>query len=256
MRRVRVSHLADGTGLRVDVWPTRAGSLFFPVLGGVPNARRVELVMSCVPPGAAVVVGDSEVRHGLLARGAQQVRHLRTMRHTLRDVHEARPVTGSMLRGWHTGDADLLAPALVAAYGPEHPDPQDPDLGKAAESLEHMVEDPDNPLMTWATQVATVDGSPVGAALVLRSEHISAWSGPWLMNMFRAPDPTLPGVGAALLTRALQSLRADGESSLGLAVTSTNPARRLYEKLGFEYDFEGWVLVLQSAEPGEGALGQ
>ena len=27
-------------------------------------------------------------------------------------------------------------------------------------------------------------------------------------------------------------------------MTSTNPARHTYERLGFGYDFEGWVLVL------------
>ncbi|MDP9182852.1 MAG: GNAT family N-acetyltransferase, partial [Actinomycetota bacterium] len=76
------------------------------------------------------------------------------------------------------------------------------------------------------------------------------WKGPWVMNVFRAPDPGLPGVGLAMLVRSLDVLREDGESSLGLAVTATNPARRVYERLGFTYDFEGWVLVL----PGGDAL--
>jgi hypothetical protein len=33
-----------------------------------------------------------------------------------------------------------------------------------------------------------------------------------------------------------------------LAVTDTNPARRVYERLGFEYDLEGWILVLPGAD--------
>ena len=251
-----MSHMVEGAGLHVDVWPARAGCLFFPVLDGVPNGSRVESLMSCVAPGSAVVIGDESVRDGLLERGAQQVRHLHTMRHTLRAVPVARVPAGLTLRGWRTGDADRLAPALVAAYGPDHPDAQGPDLDTAADSLEQMVDDPDNPLITSATQVATVNDTPVGAAFVLRSEHLSAWSGPWLMNMFRAPDPTLPGVGAALLTRALQILSAEGEASLGLAVTSTNPARRVYEKLGFEYDYEGWVLVLPTEGSGDTALAE
>jgi hypothetical protein len=47
-----------------------------------------------------------------------------------------------------------------------------------------------------------------------------------------------------MLVRALELLHEDGESHLGLAVTATNPARRVYERLGFTYDFEGWIVVL------------
>jgi ribosomal protein S18 acetylase RimI-like enzyme len=52
------------------------------------------------------------------------------------------------------------------------------------------------------------------------------------------------GTGATLVTAALAALRDAGETHLGLAVTSANPARRTYERLGFDYDFEGWILVL------------
>jgi len=61
---------------------------------------------------------------------------------------------------------------------------------------------------------------------VLRSEHVTGWKGPWVMNVFRAPEPVVPGVGRAMLVRALELLHEDGESHLGLAVTATNPARR------------------------------
>ena len=42
--------------------------------------------MSEVAPGSAVVVSIPDVRDGLLARGAEQVRHVHTMRHDLRDL--------------------------------------------------------------------------------------------------------------------------------------------------------------------------
>jgi GNAT superfamily N-acetyltransferase len=69
-----------------------------------------------------------------------------------------------------------------------------------------------------------------------------------VMNVFRRPDPALPGVGPAMLVRAIEVLREDGEATLGLAVTASNPARRVYERLGFSYDFEGWVLVLPGGD--------
>ncbi|GAA1976813.1 hypothetical protein GCM10009798_42530 [Nocardioides panacihumi] len=234
----------DGAGMRVEAWPSASGTLHFPSFVGASTGQRVDAIMSGIAPGAAVVVDDAGLRDGLLSSGASQVRHLHAMRHSLRDIPTPRPVPGVTFRPWQSGDAEHLAAALMAAYGPEHPDPAGPDLSAAATSLRHTAEDPDNPMIGTATQVAVVDGAPVGAALVLRSDHVSGWHGPWLMNTFRAPDPALPGVGAAMLSRALEALRAGGETSLGLAVTVTNPARRVYERLGFDYHFEGWVLVL------------
>jgi GNAT superfamily N-acetyltransferase len=245
-----VSRSLDEPKLEVETWPTRAGTLIFPALDRVSAAQRVAAVMSAVEPGSAVVLADQDVRDGLLAEGAQQIRHVHTMRHHLNDVPAARPAPGVILRTWQAGDAELLARAMVAAYGPGHPDARGPDLGEAAESLANMVDDPDNPLMERATQVAVVEGRPVAAAVVVRSDHVAGWMGPWLMNMFRAPDPMLPGIGTTVLTRSLEILSAEGAPHLGLAVTDTNPARRLYKRLGFEYDFEGWILVL----PGGGAL--
>jgi len=235
---------AGGREIRVEAWPSASGTLLFPSFAETSPGQRVDAVMSGIAPGSAVVVDDVQLRDGLLTRGAVQVRHLYAMRHSLRDVPTPLPVPGVTFRPWQSGDAELLAAALMAAYGPEHPDPTGPDHGTAARSLQGTAEDPDNPLIGTATQVAVADGAPIGAALVLRSEHVSGWHGPWLMNTFRAPDPTLPGVGAAMLSRSLEALRSDGETSLGLAVTVSNPARRVYERLGFAYHFEGWVLVL------------
>ena len=236
------------THLRQEVWPTRSGALIFPALDEVPPGERAEAVMSGVAPGSAVIINDEKVRLELLARGAREVRHLHTMRHALRDLRRVPAIPGLALRGWRSGDAERLAPVLVAAYGPEHPDPTPPDLTTAAASLTDLVEDPDNPLMSAASQVALLEGQAVGAALILRSQHIARWRGPWLMNMFRAPDPAVPGIGGAMLTRALDVLSADGEPHLGLAVTSTNPARRVYEGLGFEYDSEAWVFLTGEAD--------
>ncbi|MEO6606145.1 MAG: GNAT family N-acetyltransferase [Aeromicrobium sp.] len=239
-----VSGSPGEANLQLEVWPTPEGDLTFPAFDQVDAERRVETLMSGVAPGSAVVIEDQDVRRGLLTRGAKEVRHLHTMRHLLRDVPDAEAALGVSLRSWEDGDAERLAAALVAAYGAEHPDARESDVGKAASALARTVDDPDNTLMSGATQVATFGGEPIGAALVQRSEHVARWSGPWLMNIFRAPAPAAPGIGAAMLARALDVLRADGEGHLGLAVTSSNPARGVYERLGFEYDSEMWVLVV------------
>ena len=229
--------------LHVEVWPINGGRLLFPQLDGLDSDAAAEAVATQAASGSAVGLSDPAVRDALLARGAVQVRHVLTMRREVVPVPSEPAPPGLELREWRDGDAELLAPALIAAYHAEHPDAETPDLGHATASLQGMAEDPDNPRLR-ATSVAELDGHVVGAALVLRSEHVTAWKGPWVMNVFRAPDPRVPGVGRAMLVRALGVLRDDGESHVGLAVTATNPARRVYERLGFAYDFEGWVVVL------------
>ncbi|MGB9377365.1 MAG: GNAT family N-acetyltransferase [Mycobacteriales bacterium] len=223
-----------------------SGPLHFPVLEGMRAAQGVAAVLSALDPGSALFVDDEAVRDGLVARGARQVRHLLTMRHHLREVRPAPAVPRLSIRAWQEDDAARLAPVLVAAYGPDHPDPVGGDLDAITESLRQGA-NADDPLMAMATQVAVVGGRPVGAAIVLLSTHVARFRGPWLMNLFRTPDPALPGVGVAMLTRAMEMLRDDGQSLLGLAVTSTNPARKVYERLGFEYDPEGWILELPAS---------
>lgn len=230
--------------LVVDLWPARFGTAHFPRLDGRSAAEIRDAVFTEIAPQSAVVVGDPTVRDELLAGGAKQVRHLFIMRHDLEDLSAPTQVVGLEFRSWCAGDAALLAPAMLAAYNSEHPDAEAADLDQATESLTCAAEDPDNPMMGSMAQVALLGGQPVGAAVVLRSEHPPMWSGPWLQNMFRAPDRAHPGVGAAMLTRALADLSAAGERELGLAVTSTNPARHLYDRVGFLPVGEYWIVVL------------
>ena len=65
-----MSRSVDEPRLDVEVWPTAAGSLVFPLLDRVSAARRVAAVLSEVAPGSAVVLADQDVRDGLLAKGA------------------------------------------------------------------------------------------------------------------------------------------------------------------------------------------
>jgi GNAT superfamily N-acetyltransferase len=238
----------ESARLRVEVWPTSGGTLVFPHLDGRSPVAAVDAVTAQVAPGSAVVIDGAAVRDLLLARGGVQVRHVLTMKRDVVPVPPAPEVPGLVLRGWRDGDAELLAPALLGAYDAQPPDPATPDLAVAATSIRGMAEDPGNPRLR-ATTVAELEGRPLGAALVLRSEHVTGWKGPWVMNVFRSPEPPLPGVGQAMLVRALDVLREDGETHVGLAVTATNPARRVYERLGFSYDFEGWIVVLPGGDP-------
>ena len=67
--------------------------------------------------------------------------------------------------------------------------------------------------------------------------------GPWITDLFVDPSAQGHGVGRALLGHALTQLTASGRDRLGLAVTLGNPARRLYEALGFVEQGTRWNLV-------------
>ena len=80
------------------------------------------------------------------------------------------------------------------------------------------------------------DSNPVVAmALINRMTGASPTGGPWVSEICRDPDPRYAGLGASLLRRVMVQLADDGESSLSLVVTEGNPARQLYERLGFRY---------------------
>ncbi len=61
----------------------------------------------------------------------------------------------------------------------------------------------------------------------------------WVLNdLFVRPDARQAGTGRALLTHAQQFVTARGEKGLALETATDNPARRLYERLGWQLNDE------------------
>jgi GNAT superfamily N-acetyltransferase len=77
----------------------------------------------------------------------------------------------------------------------------------------------------------TPAGALVGASIV--TEHRGL---PLLAFALVAPGWRNHGLGRALIVRSGNLLAAEGHAAWTLAVTVGNPARRLYERLGFEED--------------------
>ena len=140
--------------------------------------------------------------------------------------------------------ADIL-PSWKAAYAPGHPDYEpgdDEDLIEA--ELRPYVEHEALGPVHRSTTLAVVEGRVVGAIVIsLRPEPVP-FGGPWITEVWRDPSSPLRGLGAALVERALTMLWADGFETLGLAVTDGNPARHVYERLGFEPSLESWTYLL------------
>jgi ribosomal protein S18 acetylase RimI-like enzyme len=86
--------------------------------------------------------------------------------------------------------------------------------------------------------VAEEDGTPVGAAwyrFLPADDPGYGWvEGVAELSIAVAPGFRRRGVAGELLARLLDRARADGLSGVSLSVEPDNPARRLYERHGFE----------------------
>ena len=74
-------------------------------------------------------------------------------------------------------------------------------------------------------------------------------SEPWVVDVFRRPEPAYAGLGSLLLKRCMPDLATSGFSSLDLAVTDANAAARAtYERLGFRLVLEYLTVRLPAAD--------
>ncbi len=79
-----------------------------------------------------------------------------------------------------------------------------------------------------------------GAHVIVRDRLDCGWlqifdgeEGVYLRQIFILPEHQNQGIGTAILTWLIAGWRASGKAA-GLGVMKNNPARRLYERLGFE----------------------
>jgi len=91
--------------------------------------------------------------------------------------------------------------------------------------------------------VIEADGEPVGRLYVARWEEEIR-----IMDVALLPDHRRRGIGTALI-RALLDEAAAGGKRLSIHVEKYNPARSLYERLGFAEAADRGVYVLMQATP-------
>ena len=129
--------------------------------------------------------------------------------------------------------AEDLVAARLRAFGPGHVD-HAPSRAQAA-VLSRIVDGREaGPLLDCSRlAVISADAAVVGVALVTDAPAVGDDGGPWVADIYRDPDPRLAGLGTALLCAVMAGAVEAGRDRIGLAVTEGNPARRLYERLGF-----------------------
>lgn len=155
--------------------------------------------------------------------------------------------------GVEAADRDDLAAAQRRAYGPGHPDQRATVEAQEAGVLEGMLAGRlFGPVLSDASTLVLDDEGGIAACLVvtLWAGIGEEWAGgPWVVDVFKVPG-TPPGLGRSLLERAVAVGALDGHDAIGLSVHGANPARRLYERLGFRDAFSRVSLVLPGDWPG------
>ncbi len=182
------------------------------------------------------VSGSVELGEQLLRRGARVMRHAHEMR---RDLVACPPPVGWSSHALGDGlravpcdrDAAAVFPAWRAAFPADHPDHH---RGSDEEALDELLTpmlagSVLGPVLACSALVVDETDRVVAGAIVTDRDGL-----PWVADVFRQPGARYAGLGASLLRRVLGAAAADGLTDISLVVSDANPARRVYEKLGFQ----------------------
>lgn len=207
-------------------------------LAKVLRPGAVEVVFRELP--GWVVTGDEDFGRALLAAGARPLRHAHAYSRDLRSLPAPAEwaETGYGVVPCDAVPATEVFPAWRAAYGPGHPDNENPDDDAAAlerELAPMLAGEILGPLLPCGGLLLRDDRVVAGVLVGGIPHREPPMGGPWIIDVFRDPNTRYAGLGTVMLRRALALATLHGLPALGLAVTEGNPARRVYERLGFRH---------------------
>jgi GNAT superfamily N-acetyltransferase len=211
----------------------------FELADGVTADQAVPAVLADL--AGVLVSGDEALGLALVAAGATVRRHAHLYSWDLRAEpppawEPAHAPPGVRVTGLDQPAADLVG-AWRAAFPPGHPDhlggppPEDVEREIADELAGRVL----GPLLPCSGLAVAGDGRVVAAVIVTDRAGPPPYGGPWVCDLFRHPAREWAGLGRLLLVRALSLAADQGLPALSLAVTDGNPARRLYQALGFRH---------------------
>jgi GNAT superfamily N-acetyltransferase len=228
--------LLDAAGAPVGRYERleREGAVYADLFARAPGVtvdRAAEAVLAQLR--GMRIAGDEPLGRALIAAGGTPIRHAHLMSRDLA-VDPAPPrwpdPPGARLTDVDRPAADIVD-AFRAAYPPGHPDHRDEPRERSQADLETWISGRDfGPLLAGSGLAVARDGSVAGAILLGTLPGDAPENGPWVIELFR--HPAHRGVGRPLLQRALALATVP---TLGLIVTEGNPARALYEDVGFRH---------------------
>ncbi|MER7846409.1 GNAT family N-acetyltransferase [Kitasatospora sp. NPDC096077] len=182
-----------------------------------------------------VVSGPPELGLRLLEDGARKLRHAHTFRRDLRADPPPADWAGAPLReGLRAVPCDRAPEELLeswrAAFDPAHVDHFHGDDTQAlAERIGPLLAGRAiGPVLPSSLLAVDAEDRVVGGAVLTDRNGL-----PWVAEVFRHPQRGYRGLGADLLRRAIADAAGHGVADVQLAVSEGNPARRVYEALGF-----------------------
>lgn len=125
------------------------------------------------------------------------------------------------------GDGAALGVLAYAAYRGSVDDNGEHEAWHVAD-LTSALEDEYGRLMTPVSRAVPAGDELIAAALFTWWDDL-----PLLAFCLTHPEHQGRGLATRLVTHAARELAAEGHEAMHLAVTETNPARALYERLGF-----------------------
>ena len=238
----------DGTVLgsaQIDLTDEPHPRAVLSVAPDAPTADLAEAALAAMP-GHRLIVEDPGLAEALMERGVTLVRASSLMVLPLPALSPGAPAPDIEL-GPLRDDPHEHAALIQRAYPPDHPDHEVAEATPegAAETIRgYLSGEIVGPLLADASAEALIDGVLAGMNVVseMPADHRFA-GGPWITDICVDPAAQGRGVGRALLGHAIDRLSAAGEPILGLAVTVGNPARGLYDALGFVEQGTRWHLV-------------
>lgn len=241
---------ADGARALCWEWPQAGAPSLLWLRPHSPDAPLTDGALVALARqfrGDVVATEDVHASAGLADAGMPMVRHVHGLAASPAVV-AATPVRPDV-RFAPLAEASLeqLASVRLAAFPPGHPDHSPESTEDRVAAYERELADPDNPVHP-SSRSAWLGDELVGTCLVVDSRHFPGFVGPWVQNLSRTPGERARGVGAALLVETARAVAEEGGDYVGLAVTDSNPARRLYERMGWS----GLQFWLHHVPGGEG----
>jgi GNAT superfamily N-acetyltransferase len=223
---------------------TRAGRPYAD-LAEVLGPGAVEVILREMP--GWVVSGREDLGGRLLAAGGRRLRHAHNLSRDLRrdPAPPGWAETGYGVVPYDAVPAAEIFPAWRAAYPSTHPDHHATDDAALLEQefAPTLSGELYGPLLPCGGLLLR-ENRVVAGVLVGALKGDPPLGGPWVFDVFRDPNPRFAGLGAVMLRRALALATLHGLPALGLAVTEGNPARRLYERLGFRHTRSSITVII------------